>query len=67
MKCFVFCFGIDLSCGRTCVSTLSCLYIVLFTANSLLDRNENGLVGYGFEKSSCRLGLGLGLGLDGQW
>ncbi len=29
------------------------------TANRLLDRNENGIAGYGFEKSSFRLGFGL--------
>ncbi len=49
-------------CCRVSTSTyvllpLHCLFRVM--ANKLLDRNEYGLVGYGFEKSSFRLGFWL--------
>jgi hypothetical protein len=45
---------------KSCVVSLRCLVSKLFrVTNRLLDRNENGLARYGFEKSSFRLGFGL--------
>ncbi len=41
------------------------LVALCVTTTSLLDRNENGLVGDGFEKSCFRLALGLWL--HGSW
>ena len=54
-KFFVSCLGIGLTCGCNRAVSLRCLISIIFfcfTANSLVDRNENGLVWYGFEKSS---------------
>ena len=56
-KFVVSCLG--LVCPAGVVVFLRCLVPILFcfTANSLLDRNGHGLVGYGFEKSSFWLRL----------
>ncbi len=50
-----------------CPAGVVAIYIIFFrvVANRLLDTNsnENGLAGYGFEKSCFRLGFGLHISL----